>query len=76
MKLRQRKCRLDNRESFSPREWLSTRMGFPREAVTAPGSVWTILSGRHMVWSLGCPTCGQDLDSVILMDPSQLGILL
>lgn len=31
---------------------------------------------RWMVWFLGCPACGQELDSMILMDASQFGMVL
>lgn len=31
---------------------------------------------RWMVWFLGCPACGQELDSMILMDASQFDMVL
>lgn len=59
-------------ESFSPKGWLGTGTchRISREVVTASSLSPETFGQCSQVCFLGCPAQGQELDSVIFVDPS------
>lgn len=70
MKLSRGKCRLDTgKKSFTQRvvkRWNGPPQGSGHSTSLFEFEKCSDNALRHMVWFLGCPACGQELDSMIL----------